>query len=150
MVRGQSWRALSGVAGTRRLLVDMKDAKRPVRAKRMNVHVSNRIFRPDDVTKRQSGWLREILGPEGCHRTCFKTVTKRSNAKKNKRSGAKTCKLAGSVVGTGAGTGGRGRCAELGGFGRGNLNLIVFRGINAPLFGGSYGRSWHSHIGRYW
>jgi ribosomal protein L15 len=39
--------------------------------KRMNVHVSNRIFRPDDVTKRQSGWLREILGPEGCPRTCF-------------------------------------------------------------------------------
>ena len=32
------------------------------RAKRINVHVSNRIFRPDDVTKRQSGWLREILG----------------------------------------------------------------------------------------
>jgi len=26
---------------------------------------------------RQSGWLREILGPEGCPRTCFKTVTKR-------------------------------------------------------------------------
>jgi hypothetical protein len=25
----------------------------------------------------QSGWLREILGPEGCPRTCFKTVTKR-------------------------------------------------------------------------
>jgi hypothetical protein len=72
-------------------LVDMKAAQRPVRAKRMNVHVSNRIFRPDDVTKRQSGWLREILGPEGCPRTCFKTVTKRSNAKKNKRSGAKTC-----------------------------------------------------------
>ena len=60
----------------------MKDAKRPVRAKRINVHVSNRIFRPDDVTKRQSGWLREILGPEGCPRTCFKTVTKRLNAKK--------------------------------------------------------------------
>ena len=58
-------------------LADMKDAKRPVRAKRMNVHVSNRIFRPDDVTKRQSGWLREILGPEGCPRTCFTTVTKR-------------------------------------------------------------------------
>ena len=81
MVRGQSWRALSGVAGTRRLLVDMKAAQRPVRAKRMNVHVSNRIFRPDDVTKRQSGWLREILGPEGCPRTCFTTTTKRSNAK---------------------------------------------------------------------
>ena len=77
MVRGQSWRALSGVAGTRRLLADMKDAKRPVRAKRMIVHVSNRVFRPDDVTKRQSGWLREILGPEGCPRTCSKTVTKR-------------------------------------------------------------------------
>ncbi len=72
-------------------LADMKAAPRPVRAKRMNVHVSNRIFRPDDVTKRQSGWLREILGPEGCPRTCFKTVTKRSNAKKNKGSGAKTC-----------------------------------------------------------
>ena len=72
-------------------LADMKDAKRPVRAKRMNVHVSNRIFRPDDVTKRQSGWLREILGPEGCPRTCFKTVTKRSNAKKNKQSGTRTC-----------------------------------------------------------
>ena len=71
-------------------LADMKDAKRPVRAKRMNVHVSNRIFRPDDVTKRQSGWLREILGPEGCPRTCFKTVTKRSNAKKNKQSGTRT------------------------------------------------------------
>ena len=85
MVRGQSWRALSGVAGTRRLLADMKDAQRPVRAKRMNVHVSNRISRPDDVTKRQSGWLREILGPEGCPRTCFTTVTKRSNAKKNKQ-----------------------------------------------------------------
>ena len=95
MVRGQSWRALSGVAGTRRLLVDMKAAKRPVRAKRMNVHVSNRIFRPDDVTKRQSGWLREILGPEGCPRTCFKTVTKRSNATKNKQSETRTCKLAG-------------------------------------------------------
>jgi len=54
----------------------------------MNVHVSNRISRPDDVTKRQSGWLREILGPEGCPRTCFKTVTKRQNAKKNERSGA--------------------------------------------------------------
>ena len=71
-------------------LVDMKAAQRPVRAKRMNVHVSNRIFRPDDVTKRQSGWLREILGPEGCPRTCFKTVTKRSNAKKNKQSGTRT------------------------------------------------------------
>jgi hypothetical protein len=105
MVRGQSWRALSGVAGTRRLLVDMKDAKRPVRAKRMNVHVSNRIFRPDDVTKRQSGWLREILGPEGCPRTCFKTVTKRSNAKKNKQLGIKTGKLAGSGTETGAGSG---------------------------------------------
>jgi hypothetical protein len=45
--------------------------------------------------------------------------------------------------------GDRGRCAELGGFGRGNLNLIDFRGINAPLFGGSYGRSWHSYFGRY-
>jgi hypothetical protein len=32
MVRGQSWRALSGVAGTRRLLADMKAAQRPVRA----------------------------------------------------------------------------------------------------------------------
>ncbi len=96
MVRGQSWRALSGVAGTRRLLVDMKAAQRPVRAKRMNVHVSNRISRPDDVTKRQSGWLREILGPEGCPRTCFKTVTKRSNAKKNKRSGVRTDSFAGS------------------------------------------------------
>ena len=50
-------------------LADLKAAQRPVRAKRMNVHVSNRIFRPDDVTKRQSGWLREILGPEGCPRT---------------------------------------------------------------------------------
>jgi hypothetical protein len=105
MVRGQSWRALSGVAGTRRLLVDMKAAQRPVRAKRMNVHVSNRIFRPDDVTKRQSGWLREILGPEGCPRTCFKTVTKRSNAKKNKQLGIKTGKLAGSGTETGAGSG---------------------------------------------
>ncbi len=103
MVRGQSWRALSGVAGTRRLLADMKAAQRPVRAKRMNVHVSNRISRPDDVTKRQSGWLREILGPEGCPRTCFKTVTKRSNAKKNKQSGVRTDSFAGSVAGTGAG-----------------------------------------------
>ena len=58
-------------------LADMKAAQRPVRAKRINLHVSNRMFRPDDVTKRQSGWLREILGPEGCPRTCFKTVTKR-------------------------------------------------------------------------
>jgi hypothetical protein len=105
MVRGQSWRALSGVAGTRRLLADMKDAQRPVRAKRMNVHVSNRIFRPDDVTKRQSGWLREILGPEGCPRTCFKTVTKRSNAKKIEQSRAKTDKLARSVAGSGTGAG---------------------------------------------
>ena len=105
MVRGQSWRALSGVAGTRRLLGDLKDAKRPVRAKRMNVHVSNRIFRPDDVTKRQSGWLREILGPEGCHRTCFKTVTKRKNAKENKQLGAITYKLAGTGTGSGTGSG---------------------------------------------
>jgi hypothetical protein len=100
MVRGQSWRALSGVAGTRRLLVDMKSAQHSVRAKRMNAHVSNRVFRPDDVTKKQSGWLREILGPEGCPRTCFTTVTKRSNAKKNKQSGARTNSLAGSGTGT--------------------------------------------------
>jgi len=99
MVRGQSWRALSGVAGTRRLLGDLKSAQHSVRAKRVNVHVSNRIFRPDDVTKRQSGWLREILGPEGCPRTCFITTTKRSNAKKNKQSGAITYKLAGSGAG---------------------------------------------------
>jgi hypothetical protein len=86
-------------------LADMKAAQRPVRAKRMNVHVSNRVFRPDDVTKRQSGWLREILGPEGCPRTCFITVTKRSNAKKNKQSGARTDVLAGSGSGAGTGTG---------------------------------------------
>ena len=101
MVRGQSWRALSGVAGTRRLLGDLKSAQHSVRAKRINVHISNRVFRPDDVTKRQSGWLREILGPEGCPGTCFTTVTKRSNAKKNKQSGVITDKLAGSVAGAG-------------------------------------------------
>jgi len=56
---------------------------------------------------RQSGWLREILGPEGCPRTCNKTVTKRQNAKKNKQSGARPDKLAGSVAGTGAGSGRR-------------------------------------------
>jgi|GEM_PF-6862084 len=87
MVRGQSWRALSGVAGTRRLLADMKDAQRPVRAKRINVYVSNRIFRPDDVTKRQSGWLREILGPEGCPRTMFLNCNEEIKRKKERTIG---------------------------------------------------------------
>jgi len=40
---------------------------------------------------RQSGWQREISGPEGCPRTCFITTTKRSNAKKIEQSGARTC-----------------------------------------------------------
>jgi hypothetical protein len=78
MVRGQSWRALSGVAGTRRLLADMKAAQRPVRAKAA-IHGG---FRPDDVTKRQSGWLREILGPEGCPRTMFYNCNEEIKRKK--------------------------------------------------------------------
>ena len=44
MVRGNPGGAI-GVAGTRRLLGDLRQRSgRP--AKRMNVHVSNRIFRP--------------------------------------------------------------------------------------------------------
>ena len=65
------------------LLGDMKDAQRPVRAKRMNVHVSNRIFRPDDVTKRQSGWLREILGRKDAP-DMFKNCNEEIKRKKNK------------------------------------------------------------------
>ena len=82
MVRGQSWRALSGVAGTRRLLGDLMSAQHSVRAKRINVHISNRVFRPDDVTKRQSGWLREILGPEGCPRDVFYNCNEEIKRKK--------------------------------------------------------------------
>ena len=44
-------------------LADMKAAQLR-QAKRMNVHVSNRVFRPDDVTKRRRGgygrfWVRK-------------------------------------------------------------------------------------------
>ena len=44
------------------------------------MHVSNRIFRPDDVTE-TVGVATEILVGR-MPRTCFKTVTKRSNAKR--------------------------------------------------------------------
>ena len=83
MVRGQSWRALSGVAGTRRLLADMKAARSS--AKRINVHVSNRISRPDDVIRDSRGGYGRFWAGR-MPPTCFKTVTKRSNAIKNKQS----------------------------------------------------------------
>ena len=49
-------RALSGF-GTRRLLADMKAAQRPSGINTAAIHGG---FRPDDVTKRQSGWLRRF------------------------------------------------------------------------------------------
>ena len=70
---GQSWRALSGVAGTRRLLADMKDAQRPV-PQRMNVHVSNRIS--PGRCHQTVGVATEILGRKDAP-DMFKTVTKR-------------------------------------------------------------------------